>query len=125
MTATASNWKALPGWEGFYEVSDTGQVRSVDRSVPYGKHGHSKYKGRTLTPYPTPKGYRQVRLTRKGKSIQRYVHALVLAAFVGPRPKDAYETCHKNQNKEDNRLENLRYCTTRENALHRTRGTLP
>ena len=111
------NWKPVVGFEGAYEVSDQGNVRSIDRSYEQiSRHGtkymHSK-KGRLLRPGRTSSGHLSVAL---GRGNSRTVHSLVMEAFVGPRP-DKMEICHNNGNPADNRLENLRYATRSENIL--------
>jgi hypothetical protein len=63
-----------------------------------------------------PTGYRSVCLSRAGKRRNFYVHELVLLVFVGPRPSEKHEALHGNATRDDNRLENLRWGTTKENA---------
>ena len=112
-------WKPVVGYEGLYEVSDLGNVRSVDRTVIY-KTGQTRhYKGRTLKLKPAH-GYWRVELNQNGKPAFFQVHRLVLAAFVGPLP-EGKEVCHNNGNPGDNRLENLRYGTKSENQLDRVK----
>ena len=117
-------WKALPGYEGLYEVSDQGRVRSLERFDTYGTGRRvperilsiSNGGGNSKTGYH----YAQVALTRNGVRASKLLHRLVLAAFVGPPPED-HQTCHKNGNRFDNRLENLRYGTAQDNANDRIR----
>lgn len=101
-----SNWKAVVGFEGLYEVSDLGQVRSVKtrRLKAYTKHIYDS------RPF--------MNLWRDGKQKIMRPHALVLTAFVGPRP-DGMECCHNDGNSWNNRLENLRWDTPRNNQLDR------
>jgi len=108
-------WKAVPGFEGHYEVSDRGRVRSLDRRVwklhsVYGGAWHS-LKGRMLRPGRCPSGHTTVALG-KGNTVS--IHRIVLLAFVGPCP-DGMETLHLNHKPADNRLANLRYGTQSEN----------
>lgn len=119
--ARVEEWRAIPDWEGFYEVSDSGRVRSVDRVVPYGRSGRTRYKGRVLKPGWST-GYAAVNLveTGRGNHDYLYVHDLVLLAFVGPKP-EGQEVCHGPAGQVDNSLVNLRYDTRRENALDRHR----
>ena len=107
-------WTPAPGYEGIYEVSDQGNVRSLDRFVDNGQGGTSRLKGKTLKPGSTPTGYLFVYLCVEGKPKRFYVHRLVMAAFVGNAPPE-HEVCHWNDIKTDNRLENLRYGTRSEN----------
>jgi len=96
-------WKAVPGYEGKYEVSNLGRVNSF-----------VKYKaGLILKPGRMPSGHLSVAL---GRGHSRCVHELVLLAFIGaPLPK--HECRHLNGNPADNRLENLKWGTRSENIL--------
>ena len=117
-------WKAIPGWEGMYEVSTGGLVRSVDRVVPIrtranGRKGSQRWEGKVLASRAAKNGYPMVILSRgAGRGAHSYVHQLVLLAFVGPCP-EGLEVCHNNGRRTDNRLENLRYDTRSANAMDR------
>jgi hypothetical protein len=102
------NWKAVPGYEGFYEISDLGRVRRITVI------GESI--GKILLPDIT-KGYSRVTLCRDNVHDRRQVHHLVMEAFVGPRPK-GMEVNHKRGVINGNALDNLEYVTRRQNALH-------
>jgi len=119
VTATTPTWRPVVGWEGLYEVSDHGDVRSLDRVDRFGRH----YAGRMLSPDTIKGGYLRVALAREGHVQRRQVHHLVLEAFVGPRPL-GMEGCHGDGCPTNNRLSNLRWDTRPENALdtvrHRT-----
>lgn len=113
------NWKAIPGFEGHYEVSDLGRVRSLDREVfSAGNNGRRAYRslreGVVLSAGRTASGHYTVALTRGAGSF--YVHRLVMLAFVGEPPQD-HEVCHANGDPADNRLENLRYDTRSANNI--------
>ncbi len=116
-------WKPIPSYEGVYEVSDMGRVRSLDRAVAYGRFGNTSYKGRILKTRPTAKGYPLVTLAVKGVVKPVYVHHLVLLAFVGERPEtDARsEIRHLDGDKTNNSLDNLVYGTIHENWDDRRR----
>ena len=108
---TLETWLKIPSQEG-YEVSDFGRVRSVDRTVVT-VHGHERvYGGRVLRPGKTRSGHLTVAC---GKGNSRYVHDLVLEAFVGPRPP-GMECLHEDDVSNDNRLERLRWGTRSENV---------
>jgi hypothetical protein len=94
-------WKSIPGYEGCYEISDQGQVRSFQRYP----------QGRILRPGRMPSGHLSVAL---GRGNSQCVHKLVLLAFVGVAP-DKHECRHLNGNPADNRLENLCWGTRSEN----------
>lgn len=105
-------WRDVVGYEGFYQVSDLGRVRSVDRIIVEKATGiKRKLKGRLLTPAIRSNGYAVVNL---GRNNHRRVHHIVMDAFVGTR-KEGFEVDHINRNRADNRLENLRYITVSEN----------
>lgn len=108
-------WLPVKGWEGFYEVSDSGRVRSVDRVVIRKNGLEMTVRGRELVPWPTPPmGYLSVRLKRPGAKRGVRIHTLVLEAFVGPRPS-GYVACHGPKGLLDNSLANLRWDTAAEN----------
>lgn len=93
-------WKPVEGYEGFYEVSDLGRVKSLPRKWA---------KGGILKPVPKKKGgYLKVGLCKNGKQETCLVHQLVMEAFVGRCP-DGYEVDHYDWNPSNNKLENLSY----------------
>jgi hypothetical protein len=96
-----SQWRAIPGWVGFYEVSDEGCVRSLRA-------------GRELKPIRKNHGYYCVSLRRGSRNEQRLIHLQVLRAFVG-EPPVGHEGCHNDGDKANNRLSNLRWDTRRNN----------
>lgn len=107
-------WKTVLGWEGFYEVSDLGRVRSLDRTIRQASGVYRRFCGRILKPQKHTYGYRIVALSKKGKTQRYFVHRLVLLAFVGPAP-DGMEACHDDGKRDNNRLENLRWDTRKNN----------
>lgn len=117
------NWKSIKGYEGMYEVSDLGNVRSLDRIVKCNT-GQRLLRGVTLRQKLHRDGYMCVFLSRNKKQICPMVHKLVLEAFVGKRPI-GMQGCHKNGIKTDNRLSNLRWDTPKENHNDKRRhGTM-
>lgn len=108
-------WKDIKGWEGLYQVSDLGRVRSLPSRI-YGSHGPVNRKGRVLSMGGSAR-YSRVRLSRPGlgKGVVRMVHDLVLEAFVGPKPRGR-EVCHGPLGRYKNTLSNLRYDTRSENV---------
>lgn len=97
-------WRAVVGYQGLYEVSDHGGVRSKSRQGSAGG---------ILSISPDKRGYMKVSLYNKGRKA-RWVHTLVLEAFVGPRPPGQMG-CHKNGNPSQNYLSNLRWDTRESN----------
>jgi NUMOD4 motif/HNH endonuclease len=112
-------WKPVPGWEGFYEVSDHGRVRGVDRIIQHGKHAWT-VRGKILAACMDGHGYYLVNLYRDSKPTKRNVHVLVAAAFLGPCPP-GMEVRHGPKGKLDNAPANLSYGTRVENCQDRRR----
>ena len=108
------DWRAVPGWEGLYEVSDQGRVRSLPRVTRGGFRGVRRIKGRTLIPIKRQSGHVHVCLSDGERREHSDIHRLVMLAFVGPCP-EGMEVCHNNGEHTDNRLVNLRYGTRSEN----------
>lgn len=112
-------WKAVPGYEGAYEVSDHGRVRSLDRVVRQRSRGGNLFNrimpGRILTLEKDVQGYWRVTLWDQDDGTHFKVHYLMLLAFVGPRPNDMI-VLHRDGNKDRNVLDNLRYGTPKENT---------
>jgi len=99
-------WKPVPGFAS-YQVSDRGRIKSFARGKP-----------RLLKPQPTKRGQLQVGLGRKN---YRYVHRLVLEAFVGPCP-DGMQGCHEDDVPSNNVLGNLRWDTQFGNMADKIRN---
>ena len=108
-------WKSVVGYEGLYEVSDKGNVRSLDRISTDG----SRRKGRMLKPRGAR--YLFVTLSREAIKALPYVHRLVLEAFSGPPPVGTVG-CHRDDNPRNNRLENLYWGTSAENRADAIRN---
>lgn len=106
----AERWLPVAGYEGIYEVSSHGRVRSLRRLDPAGR----RVGGRELTIVHLPTGHQRVKLSKDGRSVHAALHRLVLAAFAGP-PPDGCEALHNDGNPANNRVENLRWGTRSEN----------
>lgn len=112
-------WLPIAGYEGRYEVSDCGRVRSLSRRVRAGYGSFRRTPAKVLKPGGrTLRGtsYLAVTLFLDGVPDRRTVHYLVLETFVGPRP-DGLVACHGNGDPVDNRVENLRWDTQSANIL--------
>lgn len=112
MESLQEEWRAVQGFEGSYEVSDQGRVRSIDRVV-----GPRRFRGQLLRTRKHNQGYHQIMLAKDGKKYYPLAHHLVAAAFIGPRP-DGYDINHKNGKKQDNRPQNLEYVPHATNVRH-------
>lgn len=104
-------WRAIPGYEGLYEVSNHGQVRSLDRVTAQGV----SIKGRIRCCGPNAYGYPTLALNKDGARKIQLVHRLVLLAFVGPCP-EGHEGLHADGTRNNNRLDNLSYGTRSDNV---------
>lgn len=115
----SEEWRDIPGYEGIYQVSNLGNVRSLDRTLECKNGRIIKLKGKLLK-QGNKNGYRFVNLCY-GHSVS--VHVLVAQAFLGDRP-DKMDVCHINGNRSDNKLSNLEYGTRSKNNLdgYRIRG---
>jgi hypothetical protein len=105
-------WRPVPGYEGRYEVSNHGRVRSW--LVP-GYIGRRRPEPRLINPTPWKSGHCFVSLGFDGKARKIGVHELVLFAFVGPRPTPKHQGAHWDGNPGHNHLSNLRWATPSEN----------
>ena len=118
-------WKAIPGFEGRYEASTTGCIRSLSRvNVCWNGHSYCNIprKGRILNPSPLGKvPYYVVYLKKLDEESGRayYISRLILETFVGPCP-EGMEACHyPDPCTNNNRLDNLMWGTRKENMSHR------
>lgn len=114
-------WRDVVGYEGMYQVSDLGLVRSVDRIVSNGQYTQRRVKSRILRPaLANHYGHLLVTLSRHGIQVSRYVHQLVAAAWIGPCP-DGQQVRHGPNGKLDNSVSNLCYGTRSEDQFDRRR----
>jgi len=110
-------WENIPRYEGYYQASNMGRVRGIDRITKNVNGATRPLRGRILkgSKHPTSL-YSYVVLCKHNVPKTMACHALVLEAFVGPCP-DGMECCHSNGVRDDNRLENLRWDTHKANCL--------
>lgn len=113
MNCTSEIWKPVVGYEGKYEVSNLGRVRSIDRINVFearGKKNHRFLTGKILTPQFDGRGhYLHVQLSNGEKSRIELVHRLVAKAFI-ENPYNFPEVNHKDENKTNNMANNLEWC---------------
>ncbi len=135
MSHTLEEWRPIAGLEGRYKVSNLGRVRSLTRveiHIRRGKPVICRLFGRVLKPGTTKNGYLVVNVGPTGKQKAHAIHSLVADAFLptcpGQRGRGGWHVDHINEDKHDNRAENLRWLTHRENnstatvkARHRAR----
>lgn len=115
-------WRPVPDYEGLYEVSNLGQIRSVGRDVSNNRGGLRYMPDLVLTPQINTKrgGYHSVTLHKEGRKKTVYIHLMVLFVFEGPRPSPEMEGCHGDGDTANNRSDNLRWDTPVNNAADRT-----
>lgn len=110
-------WKPIKGYEGLYEISSFGNVKSLPRlvkGIKYEKHYEFPIEGQPLKQAMNYNGYLKVSLSKNGKRKQFLVHRLVAQNFIGDITNK--EVDHINTIKADNRVENLRIVTSKENS---------
>lgn len=107
-------WRPVVGWEELYMVSNLGRIVSLNKTVP-SIHGQRPIRCKLLSPYVHKNGYCRVILCRNAKS-HKYdmVHRLVAEAFI-PNPDSKPMIDHIDRNRQNNKVENLRWCTLSEN----------
>lgn len=114
------NWRSVVGYEGLYEVSDIGRVRSIDRYVSQINNGtitDRLYQGRILKMKKESNGYLSIKLCNQENTKYKKIHRLVAEAFIPNQNKKPLIN-HKNGIKQDNRVSNLEWCTIKENSEH-------
>ena len=113
---TEEIWRSIEGYEGLYQVSSLGRVRSLNR-YEICNGGTRLRKGRVLKPVTQNRGYLQVNLNRDGKQKMFLVHRLVGMSFqdIVGECKPEFEIDHKNTQRQDNRADNLHWVTRKEN----------
>lgn len=114
-------WKDIIGYEGYYQISDHGRVKSVERMIDHNKSTGVKRKicGRILTLHPKPKGYLIFIASKNGITKTCNVHRVVAELFV-PNPDNLPEVNHIDENKKNNHFKNLQWVTHIENIRYGT-----
>lgn len=114
-------WKPVKGFEGYYEVSNLGRVRSIDRVVVDNVRNCERLlKGKILIQRDNSNGYKGVMFCKEHKLYNKYVHRLVAEAFI-PNQDDLPQVNHKDEDKSNNRVDNLEWCTSFYNNEYGTR----
>ena len=110
-------WKDVKGYEGYYQVSCYGNVKSVDRNVFVKKQGYRKLPGKILAYSKSNSGYFHVVLCKNHMVKTRTIHTLVAESFLNYTPKGrGFVINHKDFNRQNNNLDNLEIVTSRDNT---------
>jgi len=111
-------WKDIKGYEGIYQVSNLGRIKSLEREIPWNRWpGFRVILNEKILKPGLCRGYSRVTLSKNKQKNEFQVHRLVLEAFVEPC-QDGLEANHKNFDRSDNRVENLEWVTRSENIKH-------
>lgn len=110
-------WKDVTDYEGYYQVSNLGRVKSLERELIKKNGIRYTLKERILRPAPMTSGYSFVTLYKETNSKMLSMHRLAAAAFI-PNPENKPQVNHLNGNRKDNRVENLEWCTVSENLKY-------
>ena len=121
--ASEEVWKPIEGYEGLYEVSDKGNVRSLDRYVYTGAAGMVRRKGVFMKQQTNKKGYKTVMLHDSSRVRSTTVHRLVAEAFI-PNPDNKSQVNHIDTDKTNNSVSNLEWNTQEENMAHAKKHNL-
>jgi len=108
-------WRDVRGYEGLYQVSNQGRIRCYDR---YNKYGKCHHKGHIMRPYMI-KGYHTITLRKDGKYKHHQIHRIVAFAFI-PNPNNYPCINHKDENRINNNVDNLEWCTAKYNINYGT-----
>ena len=112
--------KAVKGYEGCYEVDQFGRVYSVDRIISVNDNGRQyekPLKAKHMKQTMHTKGYKTVSLTKDGKTKGMFVHRIVAEAFI-PNPNNLPMVNHKDEDRTNNFVENLEWCTAQYNNTY-------
>lgn len=113
-------WKDVKGYEGYYKVSNLGNVKAIERQIVNINGVKQLRKGHDMSKYCNGDGYLTVKLTKNNKDKRYFIHRLVAEAFISDKPVgcERYEINHKDCNRKNNNVENLEWCTHTENVRH-------
>lgn len=122
MKSEQEEWRPVVGYEGYYEVSNLGRIRSLDRVCSLNSKIMPKrtYRGKILVQRVTKDGYCTLLLCKDGYHRGVRVHRIVAQAFI-PNPNNLPHINHKNEIKNDNRVENLEWCDSKYNENYGTK----
>lgn len=108
-------WKDVPGYQGFYQASNEGEIKSLSRIVKHNLGGDKILRERILKGYVNKYGYRRIELSKNGTSKQYSEHRLIALTFLG---ESDLTVNHKDGNKLNNNIDNLEYLSGADNTKH-------
>lgn len=117
LMSLVEKWRDIADYKGLYQISSIGRVRSLDRIDALGR----LRKGKVLADVGSMGGYRKITLHRDGNSKQKYIHCLVAETFI-PNPDGLPEINHKDEDKTNNAVSNLEWCSRSYNINYGTRN---
>lgn len=110
-------WRDIKGYEGLYQVSNMGNVKSLSRKVKCLNNKYRTINGKVLKIMQMNNGYLFVGLWKNNKTERKLVHRIVAETFI-PNPENKPEVNHIDGDKHNNNVENLEWCTRSYNTLH-------
>lgn len=116
------NWKDIENYKGLYQISDCGRIKSLERDI-YRQNGtfYRHVEEKILASNLDRGGYQYVKLYKNGEGKKMLVHRLVAKAFI-PNPENKPQINHRDEVKTNNVVENLEWCSAKENANYGTRN---
>lgn len=108
-------WKPIKGYEGLYEISNKGRVKSLARYYKAFGYRKIRIEEKIMSPVESPQGYYQIGLSKEGAKKHVQIHRLVAQAFI-PNPQNLPFINHKDENKKNNCIDNLEWCTPEYNV---------
>jgi len=114
-------WKDIPDYEGLYQVSDLGRVKSLERRV-FTLNKNCIYKPKIIKSFVTNRGYFEVRLCTNNTSKAKKIHRLLAQCFI-PNANDKPQVNHIDGNRLNNKISNLEWVNNRENSCHRVKNS--
>lgn len=110
-------WRDIKGYEGYYQVSNLGRVKSLSRIVQHKRYGTYPVCGKALKPSKQRQGYLMAHVCINNRKKGVLIHRLVASAFI-PNPHDKKTVNHKDGDKANNHVSNLEWATQSENIIH-------
>ena len=114
-------WKDIKGYEGLYQASNTGRIRSIGRYVKAKNNSRKYMKSTILKGVANDRGYYMVVLSKEGKKRKIFIHRLVAETFI-ENLKNYNQVNHIDENKTNNNMDNLEWCTCKYNCNYGTRN---